>query len=59
MELKLGDGFSSEIRVCTINGQECAEKIYKQHYPQKLRIREIKILSTLQHRHIISIIQHD
>lgn len=61
MELKqkLGDGFSSEIRACVIKGQEYAVKIYKQNYSEKLRTREIKILSSLHHKHIISLIQHD
>ncbi|CAD8083237.1 unnamed protein product [Paramecium sonneborni] len=55
---KIGDGFSSVINKCIINHKQCALKQFKE-CSHKLREREIKILNSLQHPNIISILEYD
>ncbi|CAD8171338.1 unnamed protein product [Paramecium pentaurelia] len=55
---KIGDGLSSEINKCIINHKQCALKSFKE-CSRKLREREIKILNSLKHDNIISILEFD
>ncbi|CAD8085702.1 unnamed protein product [Paramecium sonneborni] len=55
---KIGDGLSSEINKCIINQKQCALKLFKE-CSRKIREREIKILNSLKHDNIISILEYD
>ncbi|CAD8201535.1 unnamed protein product [Paramecium octaurelia] len=55
---KIGDGFSSDLYLCEYQNKQCVVKIYKQNYSDKLRQKEIKILKSLDHPHIIKIVDH-
>ncbi|CAD8105670.1 unnamed protein product [Paramecium sonneborni] len=58
LKTKIGDGFSSDLYLCLYEQQQYVVKIYKQNYSDKLRQKEIKILKSLDHPHILKIIDH-
>ncbi|CAK59964.1 unnamed protein product (macronuclear) [Paramecium tetraurelia] len=55
---KIGDGYSSNLHLCDYQGKQSVIKIYKEDYPIKLRNKEIKILKSLDHPHILKMIDH-
>ncbi|CAD8203440.1 unnamed protein product [Paramecium octaurelia] len=56
---QIGVGFSSNLHLCDYQGKQSVVKIYNINYPNKFRMKEIKILKSLDHPHILKMVDHD